>query len=482
LKDEKKENNIKKIQKKSTPKQSVKRNAKETINESPKITPHTSKKTISNNLSKTPKEIKNDHLVKPLQTPPVRNKKVVLQQQTSVPETAGKNKTPASNYKRSKSKHRVSGFVKILSVFVVFLLIASITVLNFGGITFSNVSDGIKSLFSTFSPGKGFPYQISSAELDTIEMLGSSLLISADGLTKVINSTAGETLSFQDTLTNHLADVCNGRAIIFDRASSGFKVLSRTGVLFEKDAGQNILVAAMGKKGNFAVATESKTAQSEVTVYNSNKNPVFTWKCADERISAVALSDDGKNIAVSVVGAKGGEIYSKLNIFAFNKNKTLANFNYPGSALIKVRFTGKTTVIALGDKLMSVVNFETKQKNDISFGTSELHRLDMNERGKTALVLAPFGNTAQSELKVYSSTGGLLFEKKMNEEVIWVTCDESYTSVLQAKKVQSFNNKGELMGNIKLSNEAEKILISGKKTYIVGGSRIIQYATVGKEQ
>jgi len=482
LKDGKKENSIKKIQKKNAPKQSVKRNADEVVKASQNSMPETPKKTVSPNLSKTQKEGYNNQTVKPLQIPPVRNMKRSPQQQTSILPAESKQKSSNNKLKKRYSIHKFSGLLKIFSLLIALLLITSFTVIKLGGIAGSNFSDGVKSMFSAFSPGNGFPYQISGTDLKTIDMIGSDILISVDGSAEVINSTAKETLSFQDTFSKAVTDVCNGRAIMFDRSSGNFKVLSRTGVLFEKDMGQNILVAAIGKKGNFAVATESKTAQSELKVYDSNKSQIFVWVCAVERISSLALSDDGKRIAVTVVGAKDGELYSKLFVFAFNENKTVASFDYPETALIKVKFTGKTTAVAIGDKLMSIINLETKQKQDVSFGTDELHRLYVHESGKTAIVLASFGNAAQSELKVYGSKGEPLFKKSFNEEIKWVSCDMNYTSVLLANKVQSFNNKGDLMGNIKLAGKAEKILISGKKTYVVSGGNINQFSTVGKEQ
>ncbi|MEI6579282.1 MAG: DUF5711 family protein, partial [Eubacteriales bacterium] len=345
-----------------------------------------------------------------------------------------------------------------------------------------NVTDGAKGLFSAFSQGDGFPYKITETNIIAMDMVGSNILILGEDSAKVINSTAKETLSNQNVFSNPAIDTRNGRTIVFDRASGRFKVLSRSSVLFEKDIGQNILAAAIGKKGNFAVASESKKAQSELIVFNSYKNQVFVWNCALERISAIALSDNGKSIAVAVIGAKNGEIYSRLLVFDFDKSEPTISLDYPETALIRVKFTNKGMAIAVGDKLFSAINLETKNKQDVLFGSSTLQRLFMFENGKTALTLAPFGNKAQCELKVYGLSGELLFSKSLGTEAVWVACDKNYTSVLLRGEVRCFNNNGELMGNIKLKNEEEQIFVKGKKTYIVGEGIINQYSTVGMNQ
>lgn len=453
---------------KTTPKKSV---AKISAKSNAKANQKGSLKAVPTSKQKTP--------VKTTQTPPVRTRQSAVQPHLGSLNSSTA-KPAAGNLKRRK-KGKYAAPVKVIAFSLALLIIGFAAAVKIENVKFSNVSDAFLSIAKIFSPGKGYPYEISGADKTAFNLIGSNMLITNQGSINVLNSTAKETFSSQNTFTNPAIEVCNGRAVVFDRESGAFKVISRTNVLFEKDIEQNILAAAIGKKGNYAIAAESKTATSELSVYNTKKEQIFAWLCEAERISAVALSNNGKSAAVSVVGSKDGELYSKLHIFDFDKKEPVVSFDYPETALIQVRFTDKHTAVAVGDSLMSVVSIETKKKQDVAYESNTLHRLFMHESGKTALVLATFGSTGKNELKVYGSNGALLFEKTIEQEITWVSCDKLHTSVLLGDEIQSFNNKGESAGTVKLDGDAEKIFLTGKTIYFVSEGKINRYPNLGEK-
>ena len=411
---------------------------------------------------------------------PVRAKSSSVRQQAQT-NTAGRGKSSVKNVrKRKKPKYAAS--VKIFAAVLPVLLIAVVVAVNRDDLKYSNVSYFFKSVLYSFSAGKGYPYEIPSSDKSTVDLIGSGILMTDRDSVKVLNAAARETMSGQNTFSDTSVDVCNGRAILYDRESGGFRVAGRTGDLFNSKVSRNIFTAAIGKKGNFAVASGSKSATSELNVYDTSKVQIFTWLCEAERISAVALSDNGKSAAAAVVGAKDGELYSKLYIFDFDKKEPVLSFIYPETVLMKVRFTQKRTVTAVGDSLLSAVNLKTGEKQDVLFESSTLHRFDLNECGKTACVLAAFGSTLKNKLKVFSPDGELLFEKNLNGEVGWISCDKGHTSVLLGDKVQSYNNSGELSGTIKLDSDADKILLKGNAVYVVGGGKINRFTALDNGQ
>ncbi len=390
--------------------------------------------------------------------------------------------------KISKKRKTIKRAKNILIVFLL-IAVALITVIKFGDISFSNIGSGT-----------GYPYQLLGANSSSFNMIGSDIIVLDNDSTRVLNSTAKEISYFQHTFSNAVMDTCNGRAIVYDMASGRFKVLSRFSVLLEKDVGVNILATSIGRKGNLAIASKSLLVASMNNKGNSeidsdvfsadysqntnltDKKNIFVWKCAVEHIAAVALSDNGKSVAVAVVGAKDAELYSKLFVFDFDKNEAVASFEYPETTLVKVKFGSRGTVHAIGDNLLSVVTLKTQQKQDVAYGVGVLHRLHIDEKGKISLVLSSFGNIAQNELKVFDSKGLPIFEKSFDQEVSWVSCDENYTSVLLDNEVQSFDNKGKQMGSIKTNDKAEKVFGAGKKIYIVDDCAINQYSVVGLNQ
>mgnify|MGYP000455988216 CR=1 FL=1 len=69
-----------------------------------------------------------------------------------------------------------------------------------------------------------------------------------------------------------------------------------------KELESDIVTCAIGRSGNFAVATREDNAASFLTVYDKNVNEVFKWRSSNDYIMDIALSDDGKYAAVGGSG------------------------------------------------------------------------------------------------------------------------------------------------------------------------------------
>lgn len=382
----------------------------------------------------------------------------------------------------NKHPARKSGKKRLAFLIFIVLVVAAggvTAAAKFGGTTFTGISADIKGFFSSFGNGGGYPYNLSDSTIISAGKIGSGIMVLDNDSLSILNATAKEIAGVQHTFPNPATNTSNGRVVLFDRASGRFKVISPSGILFEKDMERNILAAALGKKGNVAVAAKSLNAQSDLTVFDKNKKEIFAWECANERISAVALSANGKSAAAAVIGANNAEIYSKVFVFDFDKNEPVAVFDYPATALIDLKFGSGNTLIAAGDNSISVISLDSGTKQDYSFGTGQLNCLYVHENGKTAVVLSAFGNELKNDLRVYSAKGALIFEKSFDQAVRRVSCDENYVSILFDNEVQTFNEKGRQMGSVTADKYTERIISAGKNTYLIEKSSIAKHSAVG---
>lgn len=384
------------------------------------------------------------------------------------------NKKDKKNIKRRK---KAPGAI-LLPVFSVILAGAAVIILL--AMSGSSAGSGFGDYLASFGNGSGYPVNVDKTETVSTKRIGSGIMLLSNDSVEILNSTAKEVVRVQHTFLNPESDIANGRAIIYSRSSGRVEVIHRSGVLYKTDLEKNILTASVGKKGNIAIASKSISAQSDLTVLDKKGKTIFSWECAAERISAVALSGNGKSVAVAVVGAENTELYSRVLIFSFDKSEPVVEFKYPENAMIKLKFGSNDTLIAIGDKMFSAISVKENTKQDVEHDTGDvLERFYTYENGKTALVLSPFGNKMLSKLVVYGPTGKLLFETNCNQEVKWVTCDTNYVVVLTEDEVQCFDNTGSLMGSFKVDKYAENVVVVGKHTYLFEKGLITQYNTVG---
>jgi len=213
---------------------------------------------------------------------------------------------PAKSVSKGNRQSKKVIVARILSFFVlvaaVFTSVFSLW-LYFTGTHISSAKKEFMAIISVSEKGKGYPFEFEQTGSSSARMLGSCLgLLDSDSLT-ILNSTAKEITSLRHSYANAQMEGCKKKAVIFDRGGRALEVVGFSGSLIKKTTGNDILTATVGERGQVGVATKSDTAQSEFIVYEKDGNEMFRWECASERISSVAISDNGKFAAVCVIGS-----------------------------------------------------------------------------------------------------------------------------------------------------------------------------------
>ncbi len=383
--------------------------------------------------------------------------------------------------KKNKSKNTVkkgsATVAKTVAIVVVVLLLLFVATETFQVGTLSSISDSFKSFLSSISQGDGYPYRISSSSVKDIDMLSSNLFLLTDSSTISLDSSAKEIAKIDHTYANPKMSISNGRAIVYDRSGNRYMIQSRTEKLYSKETDDKIITCDIGKSGNVAIATLKKDSTSQITVYSGNlSKTIFKWECYSDNIVDIALSDNGKYMAVATIGALDGEVLSKVYVFDFDYSKALETFKYPGTSIFDVEFSQRDTVVAMGDNLRSVIKNKTERQKDENFNTSTLMRYCMAENGKSAVLLSEYGSTNLNILKVYSDDGEEIFNKKIDSTVKRIFCNQNTVSVLLDDKVVIYNLNGDVRENIKTGNDGITVLSHGKYTYIYAIGEIRQYS------
>ncbi len=396
-----------------------------------------------------------------------------------------RNKRPVKSKKPVKKKKlnltvsaKSAKTLKLLAIILVVLLLIVLAAGQFGGVTFSTISDQIRTSIAGFGSGDGYPYRMNGVEITDAGVTNSDLLLVYDDTVKVLDSTAKELSNLNHDYDHPVLSSNSGRALIFDEGAKKFRVQSKTKVLYEKELQYMILTGAMGKDGTVAIGSRTKDAQSMLTVYNTKAEEIFVWKCAKENIISCDVSDNGKYFAVTVLGVNNGAVYSKVHIFNKNDDEPKATFEYADSAVSSVQFLSNETLFVFGNNICEVIKGDkVKEKIDVSVNTP--YKLYISDNNTAVLVLSKYASTTQKIIKVYNKSGSELFTQEINGLVKSVSTDGKYTGVLTDEQVQIYNNRnGKLCGSADVNTDAEKIMISGRNTYVYSVDKIDKYSSV----
>ena len=371
--------------------------------------------------------------------------------------------------------------LKLLAIVLVVLLLILIAAAQFGGVTLSTVSDYFASAMAKLGTGDGYPYSVNGTEIDDVGLTNSDLVLVYDSNVKVLNSTAKEISNIAHDYDYPVISANSGRILLFDEGAKKFRVQSKTRVLYEKEMSHIILTGEMGKDGTVAIATRADNAESMLTVFDSNREEVFVWKCAKEHIISCDVSDNGRNYVVAVLGVDNGSVYTKVHIFDKKKTEPIATFEYNDTAVSNVKYLSNETVIVMGNNICEIIKGdEVKEKIDVSVNTT--YQLFISDNNSAVLVLSKYSSTTQKIIKVYNKSGKELFTQEIDGMVKSVSTDGKYVSVLTNSDVQNFTMRGKPCGSAEVNADAEKVLVSSRNTYVYSSDAITLYSTVGDNE
>ncbi|MBR5201930.1 MAG: hypothetical protein IKW45_01580 [Clostridia bacterium] len=368
--------------------------------------------------------------------------------------------------------------LKLLAIIFVVLLLVIIAAAQFGGVTFSTISDRVRTSLAGIGSGEGYPYNMNGIEISNAGITNSELVLVQDDTVKVLDSTAKELSNITHKYDHPVMNSNSGRILLYDEGGTEFRVQSKTRILYEKELKNIIFTGAMGKNGSVAIASSASGAESMLTVYDDKEDEIFVWKCAKEHIVSCDVSDNGKLFAVSVMNVDNGSVYSKVYIFDKNKTEPKASFEYKDSAISSVQFLSNETLFVLGNNVCEIIKGdEVKEKIDVSVNTPS--RLYISDNNTAVLVLSKYSSTTKKIIKVYNKSGKELFTQEIDGLVKSVSTDGRYIAVLTDDNVQIYNTKGEMVGSADVNTDAEEVIVSSRNTYVYSLDKIQKYSSVG---
>lgn len=388
--------------------------------------------------------------------------------------------------KNVKSKKKFSfnsktrKLLTVVLVVAVIVLIAMTAAQKLGNMTVSTFTADVKTYFMSLGSGDGYPLSVDSESVKGIVINKSNLTMLFDDKTSVLTSSAKEIQPHSHTYSNPAMKVKGSRVILYDLASGRFRVQNGAEITKEEKLTGNIMAAAIGSKGNYAVAHYGSGSQTEFIAYDRKGGEKFKWSFKDERVIDIDLSANGKFAAVATLNSKDGEITSKLYVFNLNNSEKYSEcFDYSGTALMRVNYVKGNNILAVGDNLRSYIKNNTDRQDDIRFDSSSLYRYSLSQNGTSAIALSKYGSTSLFSVSVYNKNNKEKFTVSYDRKVTWVDTDGKYTAVLFDNEVRTYNNRGKQVGTIYFNGDAQRVAVDGGKTYVLTSVEIKCYKTKG---
>ena len=376
-------------------------------------------------------------------------------------------------------RRRKLNYKKILSALkipVVILAVAAALILSarlVGKVAMSNVTDSLRQIKTMFSKGHGFPYDAGDDVLK-VEAIGNRVFVLSEDGSLVLDRKAGELFKYQLSNAKSKVTSFNGRALIYSNGSQNVIMQSKTEELGSIKEDGAVITAAIAKNGWFATTYASEGKHSVLTVYNNKFEKEFIWQCANERINAIALSPDGKSVAVSAMGVENAEIYSRLMIFNTKETEPVYDAKISSTLFLKLYFSSNETVVAVGDNKTLVTGKDGAVKNEIIYAENSFSLSAADESGNVAICCSEFGG-ARSDITVFKKDGTKACSIIVDGEPTALDISSNKVAATVGTELIVYNLKGEEKERFQLSANADQVMICSGKFLTYESGKICKY-------
>ncbi len=353
------------------------------------------------------------------------------------------------------------GRIVFVAVLVVALILA---VFNWDKLAPDRIGGWIGDVFAQGGKGNGYPYMMNAGNVISVENMSSQVAVLTDTTLLILNSTAKEVAKRPHELYKPFMKTNKERVLLYEQGGNRVCVESRSGNLFEKTFEESILTCAIGKTGEFAVATRSQKATSEMKVYSKTFKEILTWYLPKGNIIDIAISPDGKSAAIITVEASQGELKSTLYVLDFTSDQPVATFEYANTMLLRVVYSDSGTISAFSDTFVTSIQDKVTRLDNISFNHASLLSYSISD-GSLALLLSNYKATGNAAVLALKNDGTIAFQTDISEVVRDIDYDGETTAVLCDNKMYYLDENGNRIKEIPLENEVKKIRMSSSYVY-----------------
>lgn len=378
---------------------------------------------------------------------------------------------------KGRKKLNYKKILSVLKIPIIILAVAAALLLSarlVGKVAMSNVTDAFRQIKTVFSKGAGFPYSIEDLEIERIEAVGNRILVLTQDNSLVLDRKAGELYKTQLFAEDTKVITHNGRALLYSNNSEKVVLQSKTEELGSVEAEGSVVTAALAKNGWFATSHPSGETLSVLTVYNNRFEKEFVWNCANERIAAIALTPNGKGVAVSAVGVENAEVYSRILLFNTKEAKPVYDSKISGTLILEMFYPSDEAVIAVGDNKTLVLDEKGKTKEEYSYTETGLLFAQADENGNVAVCFSDSGGF-ESQIHAFKKDGSELCTLTVEGKPDALDIGSGRVAYVFNGELIAFNFKGKEKERFKVSGDVEKVMICSGDFFTVEGEQICKY-------
>ena len=333
----------------------------------------------------------------------------------------------------------------ILVVLAVIIFIGVMLFINRDMVSIDNLSNYVSyGIFNSKSEER-FPITIQGTSISSgnFNRMGVYLCYTSDTAFSVYNNYGVEIYSNQISYNNPILKCCDEKCIVYSLGDKGFQINSKTGLVYEGESENNILVADVNNKGMYALVTEYDGYLGKLQVFDENNNQIYAYSFADYYITSVSINSNGERIMLSGVTALDGSEQSAVYVLDISKSEPIVFEQFTDNIIYMVSFLGDNHGCAVGNNMCCGFKISSKQFSVTEYEGKTLTAYTVNRTNNTFCVsVSRSGDGRNCNIMTFSSSGEKIGNNETTIPVSSLSAFKSSIAALSGSDVYLFDKGG----------------------------------------
>lgn len=329
-------------------------------------------------------------------------------------------------------------------------------------------TDYVQDMLAGMGAGDGYPIDFAGDQVRGTYAMGENLAVLTDSNLVFYNKTGREIRSVQHKYSNPVVRVGGRRVLIYDRGGKKLRVESLSRTVSQKEFEYPIYAGDISVRGEVAVATGAQRRLAEMSVYDHllTEPALYKFKSAENYITELDFSRDGKNVAVSAVNARGGDLVSSVHLFRLSQAEPVGMREFAGE-IIHMVAPLRDGFCAVTDRRAVRLTGEGVIAQEYNYQYQTLASFDHNKAGYTALLFGDYRENKSGELILLGPDGIRVWGGEVSSHAELLCLGETRVSIAVDGELQSFDLAGAPVESLPLAVETISLQPVGASLYAI---------------
>ena len=326
------------------------------------------------------------------------------------------------------------------------------------------IFENVQNLTALIGSGS-YPAEIAGTEVLNAVSRGNYYYVLTDTRLNAYSNGGKEIFSHSHGFENPVLKTSKTRAMVFSQGGNEAYIYNLAELKNTVGTEKEIITANISDSGVYALVTRSDSYASVVSVYNKNDKLIYEWYSSEDTVNNVAVSPNGKKIAVSAFNATSGDYNAKVCVLTFDSATPEYNEGYSGAPIYSIDSTGNAGFSVITENAVQFISWskykKTEYKNDYS---AAMFRSGTN--GSVA-VFNRSSDKTDNRVAVFNSRGKLKSEFEFKGIIGDIEIRGGHIYCISDTFVYLLSESGEVLRKAECGFGAVRISVTGTNSVAV---------------